>query len=99
LPAPWPNTPEILLLDEPTSALDEESKRGIEELVIRIMAKGWVAEPDRDHTDSQRLSCVLVTHDLGQATRLAQQALLLEAGRVVKTGSVEEVLRVKDDVP
>ena len=40
----------------------------------------------------QSLTCVLVTHDTAQAARLAERALLLEAGRIVRAGSVNEVL-------
>jgi ABC-type glutathione transport system ATPase component len=35
----------------------------------------------------------MVTHDLAQASRLAERALLLESGRIVRAGPVEEVLR------
>jgi putative ABC transport system ATP-binding protein len=73
------NSPLVLLLDEPTSALDEASKLGVELLIQRIV---------RD----QGLTCVLVTHDIAQATRLAARALLIEAGRIVRAGSVNEVL-------
>jgi putative ABC transport system ATP-binding protein len=93
------NQPEVLLLDEPTSALDEESKRGIEELVVRIMQQGWVLGADSDRSGGKSLSCVLVTHDLAQAVRIAQHALLLVGGRVVKSGSIEEVLNAKDAFP
>lgn len=74
------NEPEILLLDEPTSALDEDSKQGIESLIREIAAQ-------------RTLTCVLVTHDLAQAARLAQHALVLSEGRIVRSGTVEEVLR------
>lgn len=73
------NSPLVLLLDEPTSALDETSKREVEATIERIM---------RD----QGLTCVLVTHDTAQAARLADRALVLEAGRVVRQGPVNEVL-------
>jgi putative ABC transport system ATP-binding protein len=73
------NSPSVLLLDEPTSALDEESKRGIESLITEIV-------------HDQHLTCVIVTHDMAQAERLAQRALLLEAGRIVRWGEVNEVL-------
>jgi putative ABC transport system ATP-binding protein len=73
------NSPLVLLLDEPTSALDDASKLGIESTIQNIV---------RD----QRLTCVLVTHDTAQAARLAERALLLEAGRIVRAGSVHEVL-------
>jgi putative ABC transport system ATP-binding protein len=73
------NSPRVLLLDEPTSALDEASKLEIEGLIKKIMAE-------------QDLSCVLVTHETAQARRLAQRALMLEAGRIVSEGPVDEVL-------
>jgi putative ABC transport system ATP-binding protein len=74
------NSPEILLLDEPTSALDEDAKHGVEMLIQRIGRE-------------QGIPCVLVTHDVSQAGRLAERALVLEGGRVVRSGAVEEVLR------
>lgn len=73
------NSPLVLLLDEPTSALDETSKREVESAVQNIV---------RDHG----LTCVLVTHDTAQAARLAERALLLESGRIVRAGRIEEVL-------
>jgi len=74
------NSPEGLVLDEPTSALDEDSKHGVEALIVQI-------------GHAQGIPCVLVTHDMGQAARLAQRVLILEAGRIVRSGTVEEVLR------
>lgn len=73
------NSPQVLLLDEPTSALDDASKGGIESLIQTIVR-------ERD------LTCILVTHDKAQAARLAQRALLIEAGRIDRSGTVEEVL-------
>jgi len=73
------NGPEVLLLDEPTSALDEDSKREVETIVQQVGR-----EPG--------IPCVLVTHDAAQAVRLAQRALVLEGGRIVRSGAVEEVL-------
>jgi putative ABC transport system ATP-binding protein len=74
------NAPEVLLLDEPTSALDEEAKRDVEAVIERI-------------GHEQGVACVLVTHDAAQAPRLAQRALVLEGGRIVRSGLVAEVLR------
>jgi putative ABC transport system ATP-binding protein len=73
------NSPLILLLDEPTSALDEVSKFEIEALLRNIVL-------------GQRLTCVIVTHDKAQAARLAERALVLESGRVVRMGATSEVL-------
>ena len=73
------NRPEVLLLDEPTSALDEQSKLGIEDLVTALV---------RDHG----LTCVLVTHDRDQARRVCPRVIVLEAGRLVRSGTAMEVL-------
>ncbi len=73
------NSPLVLLLDEPTSALDDASKREVEMLI-------------QDIVQDRKLACVMVTHDEGQAARLAQRALLLNRGKIVKGGAVSEVL-------
>ncbi len=73
------NSPLVLLLDEPTSALDDASKREVELLIQKIVRE-------------QTLTCVIVTHDRAQAERLAQRALLLQAGRIVRVGPASEVL-------
>ncbi len=73
------NKPEILLLDEPTSALDETAKSDVEALLQSIMHE-------------RSLTCILVTHDEAQAMRMAQRALILQAGRIVKDGFIKEVL-------
>jgi putative ABC transport system ATP-binding protein len=73
------NAPLVLLLDEPTSALDDAAKREVEVLVRAIVRE-------------QGLGCVMVTHDMDQAARLADRALALAGGRVVRAGSIAEVL-------
>jgi putative ABC transport system ATP-binding protein len=94
------NSPEILLLDEPTSALDDDSRRGIEELILKLMRRDSRTGGDARAKDpaSHPLTCLLVTHDLVQAARLAQRALVLNSGRIVKDGPVQEVLHVEDAV-
>jgi len=74
------NSPEALLLDEPTSALDEDSKREVEQIILQIGRE-------------QGIACVLVTHDPAQASRLAQRAVVMEAGRIVRAGKIGEVIR------
>ena len=73
------NSPEALLLDEPTSALDEAAKRDVETLIQQI-------------GQEQGIACVLVTHDVAQAARLAVRVLILEAGHIVRSGTVQEAL-------
>lgn len=73
------NSPLVLLLDEPTSALDEAAKLEVESLIQKIVRE-------------QGLTAVLVTHDVAQASRLADRALLMELGHIVRFGPVNEVL-------
>ena len=71
-------TPRLLLLDEPSASLDPASTHAIEELIIEARGKG--------------VAIVLVTHDQGQARRLADDIIFLHAGRVAETGTSSEVL-------
>jgi putative ABC transport system ATP-binding protein len=64
--------PEVLLLDEPTSALDAVAAQAVERVVRALVADG--------------LTAVLVSHDLRQARRLADDVVVLRGGRVVETG-------------
>jgi putative ABC transport system ATP-binding protein len=73
------NQPIVLLLDEPTSALDELAKSGIETLIRQIVKE-------------RQLTCVMVTHDVAQARRMADDVALFSGGRVAKCGTVAEVL-------
>jgi putative ABC transport system ATP-binding protein len=67
------NAPDVLLLDEPTSALDEGSRDEVESLLCGLI---------RD----TGLTCVIVTHDPGQARRMAGRTLALERGREAGAG-------------
>ncbi|MEV8467857.1 ATP-binding cassette domain-containing protein [Fluviibacterium sp. DFM31] len=60
--------PDLLLLDEPTAPLDPAATREIEDLIRQISASG--------------IKIVMVTHDLGQARRLAAEVVLLHRGQV-----------------
>lgn len=68
--------PEVLLLDEPTSALDAVAAMAVERVVRSLVADG--------------LSAVLVSHDLAQARRLADDVLVLRAGKVEESGPLEQ---------
>ncbi len=74
------NSPLVLLLDEPTSALDDAAKFEVESVIRKVVQE-------------QGLTCVVVTHDVAQAARLAIRALVLESGRILRAGPVKEVLR------
>ena len=71
--------PRVLLLDEPTSALDEEARDAVEATL-------------RDLRQRLELSTVVVTHDPGQARRLAEWIVRIDDGRAVEQGPAREVL-------
>jgi putative ABC transport system ATP-binding protein len=73
------NAPEAVLMDEPTSALDEVSARAVEELLMSIVGE-------------RPMTCVIVTHNRAQAARIADRAMVLQAGKLVTVGPTEEVL-------
>jgi phosphate transport system ATP-binding protein len=68
--------PEVLLLDEPCSALDPISTATIEDLIVRL----------RDE-----VAIVIVTHNLQQATRVADRVAFMFLGELVEYGEANEV--------
>ncbi len=70
--------PELLLLDEPTASLDPAATLEIEKLVRKSNDEG--------------LTVVMVTHDLGQARRIAQDVAFMHDGRIVEAGPADTVL-------
>lgn len=71
--------PELVLLDEPFAALDVSSTG-----TLRALA--------REHLARLGVPAVVVTHDPGDLTALANRVLVLEDGRVTQQGPVGEVL-------
>ena len=70
-------SPQILLLDEPTSALDPEMTAEVLEAIEQLKAEG------------RRF--VLVTHAMGFARRVADTVAFLANGRILESGSGEQV--------
>jgi len=62
--------PEVLLLDEPTASVDPASTLAIEKLLLETQHSG--------------IKIIIVTHDIGQARRLAQDVVFLHHGRVIE---------------
>ena len=69
--------PELLLLDEPFGALDA---------LTRLSMRGLLLDLWREHG----FGVLLVTHDVDEAVALADRVLVLEAGRVVHTLTIDE---------
>ena len=72
-------SPKILLMDEPLASLDQERKLEILPLIERLR-------------DEFRIPIVYVSHSVEEVGRLASRVVVLDAGRVVAVGGVEEVL-------
>lgn len=71
--------PDLVVLDEPTAGLDPATRH---ELVEQIA----VLAETRD------FALVIVSHDLPDATRLAERTMVLYAGEAMETGSTERVM-------
>ena len=74
--------PRILLMDEPTSALDPISTGKIEELVSELR---------RD------LTIVIVTHNMQQATRIADKTAFFYLGELIEYGTTEQIFSCPHD--
>jgi ABC-type microcin C transport system duplicated ATPase subunit YejF len=70
--------PDVLLADEPTTALDVTVQAGILHLL-------------RDLAIERRLAVLLVTHDLGVMSAIADDVAVMRFGRIVEAGSREQV--------
>lgn len=74
--------PEVLFLDEPTASLDPAATKAIEDVIRAVTARN--------------IKVVMVTHDLGEARRLAGEIVLMHRGRVIECGSaVDFFLKAK----
>ena len=70
--------PEILICDEPTTALDVTVQARILEMINRIK-------------EERNLSVIFITHDLGVVANMADRVYVMYAGKIVETGTVQEV--------
>ncbi|EMQ0908522.1 ABC transporter ATP-binding protein [Raoultella ornithinolytica] len=72
--------PKLLIADEPTTALDIT----VQAQILRLL---------RDRAQSRRMAMLLITHDLGVIAQMAEQVVVMYAGRVVESGPTAEILR------
>ena len=70
--------PALLLADEPTTALDVT----VQAQILRLLAA---------RQSEAQMAMLLVSHDLGVVARVAQQVAVMYAGRIVETGTLDEV--------
>ncbi len=72
------NDPDVIVADEPTTALD-------------VTVQAQVLETLRTATEETGAALVLITHDLGVVAGQADRVLVMYAGGVVETGSVDDI--------
>jgi len=70
--------PSVMLLDEPTAALDIHHKSEVFDLLWRLSRKG--------------IAVVIVTHDLNSAAQFCDRLVLLDRGRVLRSGTAGDVI-------
>ncbi|NOX08236.1 MAG: ABC transporter ATP-binding protein [Gammaproteobacteria bacterium] len=70
--------PQLLFFDEPSAGLDPVVSAELDELILRLR-------------DSLNMTIVVVTHELDSAFKIADRITVLGAGKVLTTGTVDEV--------
>ena len=78
------SNPKILLSDEATSALDPNTTNSILELLKQI-------------NQTLNISVVLVTHEMEVVKSIARRAVLLESGKIIGSGTIEELFLKPDE--
>ena len=74
--------PEVILLDEPTSALDPFSTSKIEDLLMELKDKYTI---------------VIVTHNMQQASRIADKTAFFLHGEIIEYGDTEKIFSFPED--
>ena len=75
--------PDVLLFDEPTSALDPEMVGEVQALMRELANEG--------------MTMVVVTHDIGFASEVADRVIFMDHGEIVVSGTPEEVIKNSDN--
>ncbi|CAA6809625.1 MAG: Molybdenum transport ATP-binding protein ModC (TC 3.A.1.8.1), partial [uncultured Sulfurovum sp.] len=79
------NRPKLLLLDEPLSALDATMRLKLQDEILQLHKEFGT-------------TTIMVSHDASEIYRLASRVLVLEGGKIVKDGSVKELMLKEDNV-
>jgi oligopeptide/dipeptide ABC transporter ATP-binding protein len=72
------NDPEILIADEPTTALDVTIQAQILRLIERLQ-------------DELGMAVIMITHDLGVISEVADDVIVMYGGRVVEQGTLDQI--------
>ena len=74
------NSPSLLIADEPTTALDVTIQAQVLEVLKRVQQETEAAT-------------ILITHDLGIVAEMCNRVLVMYAGHIVESGTVEDIFR------
>jgi phospholipid/cholesterol/gamma-HCH transport system ATP-binding protein len=77
--------PELILFDEPVAGLDPVMASVIDELVINLSEKS-------------KVTCVIVTHEMDSAFRIATRMAMLYHGKIIEEGTPEEMKKSRNPV-
>ncbi|MCI9076402.1 MAG: ATP-binding cassette domain-containing protein [Dorea sp.] len=72
------HSPEILFLDEPTIGLDVEAKYSVRKFIKEINARN-------------KTTIILTTHDLGDVQELCRRLIIINNGKIIEDGSLDEL--------
>lgn len=75
--------PKLLLLDEPLSALDSEMRSRLQDYILKI------------HQNYQ-LTTILVSHDISEIFKMAQEVIVLKEGKITRTGTPDSIFLNKN---
>lgn len=77
------HNPKIVLLDEPTVGIDPQARNNIMEIIREIAREG--------------VTILFTTHHLEEAENLCQRIAIMDHGKILQIGSVDELARVVGD--
>jgi len=75
------NDPKLLIADEPTTALD-------------VTVQAQILDLLNDLQKEFNSAIIMITHDLGVISQIADEVLVMYAGRVAEHGSVEQIMKM-----
>lgn len=76
--------PKVLFCDEPSAGLDPVVASALDDLIL-------------DMRDAMNMSIIVVTHELDSAFKIADRITILDRGKILMIGTVEEVLNSTSD--
>lgn len=71
--------PALIIADEPTTALDVTIQAEIMDLLLALC-------------DSEKMGLILITHDLGVVSQVAERIAVMYAGKIVEMGTSEDII-------